>query len=77
MVMDEWNRNRSLQPDAARSKGDETERPGTRAGQDGRRRERLDDALEIGLQDTFPASDAVSVTQPQPSARDKDGMLKR
>jgi hypothetical protein len=28
--------------------------------------ERLDAALEVGLEATFPASDAVAVTQPAP-----------
>ena len=36
-----------------------------------RQNERLDDALERGLEETFPASDPVSVVQPPPSARDK------
>jgi hypothetical protein len=31
----------------------------------------LDEALEEGLKDTFPASDAVSVTQPSPSKEDR------
>jgi hypothetical protein len=31
---------------------------------------RLDDALEEGLQQTFPASDAVSVIQPTPTKGD-------
>ena len=31
---------------------------------------RLDEALEKGLKETFPASDAVSVTQPAPSRGD-------
>jgi hypothetical protein len=31
---------------------------------------RLDEALEEGLQETFPASDPVSVTQPPPSKGD-------
>ena len=31
---------------------------------------RLDEALEEGLQGTFPASDPVSVTQPPPSKAD-------
>jgi hypothetical protein len=31
---------------------------------------RLDDVLEEGLKQTFPASDAVSVTQPAPSRAD-------
>ncbi len=32
---------------------------------------RLDDALEEGLQETFPGSDPVSVTQPAPSKADQ------
>ena len=32
---------------------------------------RLDDALEVGLEETFPASDAVNVTQPPPSRADR------
>ena len=31
---------------------------------------RLDEALEAGLEETFPASDPVSVTQPPPSKGD-------
>ncbi len=31
----------------------------------------LDDALEEGLEETFPASDPVSVTQPSPSKDDR------
>jgi len=33
-------------------------------------RRRLDDALEEGLQQTFPASDAVSIIQPPPTKAD-------
>jgi hypothetical protein len=32
---------------------------------------RLDEALERGLEDTFPASDPVNVTQPPPSTTDR------
>ncbi|MEH2529390.1 hypothetical protein V1277_004233 [Bradyrhizobium sp. AZCC 1588] len=32
---------------------------------------RLDDALEEGLEETFPASDPVNVTQPAPSKGDQ------
>ena len=32
---------------------------------------RLDDALEEGLEETFPGSDPVSVTQPAPSKGDR------
>jgi hypothetical protein len=36
-----------------------------------RRKEELDDTLDLGLEDTFPGSDPVAVIQPPPSARDK------
>ena len=42
-----------------------------------RQRDKLDDALDRGLEETFPASDPVSVVQPQPSARDKNEAHKR
>jgi hypothetical protein len=32
---------------------------------------RLDEALEEGLEETFPASDPVNVTQPPPSRGDQ------
>jgi len=35
------------------------------------RKKRLDDALELGLEETFPASDPVAVTQPPHSLDDK------
>ena len=38
---------------------------------------RLEEALELGLEDTFPASDPVSVVQPPPSARDKTQARRR
>jgi hypothetical protein len=36
------------------------------------RQKALDEALDSGLEDTFPGSDPVAVTQPPPSARDKN-----
>lgn len=33
-------------------------------------RARLEKALEVGLEDTFPASDAVAVTEPAPTRPD-------
>jgi len=30
-------------------------------------RQRLEKALEVGLEETFPASDAVAVTEPAPA----------
>ena len=35
-------------------------------------KERLDKALEEGLEESFPGSDPVNVTQPAPSPQDKD-----
>jgi hypothetical protein len=35
---------------------------------------RLDKALEAGLEETFPGSDPVNVTQPAPSKKDKDAI---
>jgi len=40
---------------------------GTPAAEEKRR---LDDALEEGLEETFPGSDPVNVTQPPPSKED-------
>ncbi|HXW41262.1 MAG TPA: hypothetical protein VEK75_08675 [Xanthobacteraceae bacterium] len=48
-----------------------------RREQEAKRRSKLDDALERCLEDTFPGSDPVSVTQPPPSARDKKEAKKR
>ncbi len=45
-----------------RSKGDKA---------DSEEKRRLDDALEEGLEETFPGSDPVSVTQPAPSQGDQ------
>ena len=38
-----------------------------------KRKKSLDDKLEQGLEETFPGSDPVSITQPPPNARDKRG----
>lgn len=35
------------------------------------RKEKLDEALDHGLEETFPASDPVNLTQPPPSAADR------
>jgi len=38
---------------------------------DPKEKERLDQALETGLEDTFPASDPINVTQPPPTLADR------
>ena len=42
-----------------------------RREQDANQKKKLDDALELGLEGTFPGSDPVSVTQPPHSPHDK------
>ena len=45
-------------------------RTGAKVAEDTEKR-RLDDALQVGLQETFPGSDPVSVVQPAPSKGDR------
>ena len=78
--MDQWNRNRTLQPAAGLqrdAKDDAEHRDAKRRDREARRHERLDDELERGLEDTFPGSDPVSVTQPAHSVHDKNAAQKR
>ncbi len=35
------------------------------------RRRRIEESLELGLEETFPASDPVSIVQPPPNAYDR------
>jgi len=44
---------------------------------EGSEKRKLDDALEEGLEETFPASDPVNVTQPAPSKGDRHVRRKR
>lgn len=37
-----------------------------------KRRDPMEQALEQGLEESFPGSDPVNVTQPSPSKKDKD-----
>ena len=72
--MDEWNRNgRCSRMHDSIDRDDKARRK--RRGQDSR--EQLDDALEQGLEESFPGSDPVSVTQPPSSVYDKDEAKKR
>jgi hypothetical protein len=45
---------------------------GDRKQREADRRKSLDEALDCGLEDTFPGSDPVAVTQPPRSRWDKD-----
>jgi hypothetical protein len=42
-----------------------------RREQEASHKKMLEDALDVGLEDSFPGSDPVSVTQPPPSPYDK------
>jgi hypothetical protein len=45
-------------------------------GAKGTEKRRLDEALEEGLEETFPGSDPVSVSQPAPSKDDQPARRK-
>ena len=51
--------------------GPRTVAPVETGSADREEKRRLDDALEEGLEETFPASDPVNVTQPAPSKGDQ------
>ncbi len=68
--MDQWNKNRFSHADSAQS-GRHTKDPDEKREREARQRKKLDEALELGLEETFPGSDPVAVTQPPHSARDK------
>jgi hypothetical protein len=74
--MDQWNVNRSRPPDNAGFRSDSKDRDSKRRDED-KRRERLDAALDRGLEDTFPGSDPVSIIQPSGSVYDRRDAQKR
>ena len=69
--MDAVNGNRSLQADHAGLAEDAAGRKRKRQERDEKRKQSLDDRLERGLEDSFPGSDPVAVTQPPASPYDK------
>jgi hypothetical protein len=71
-MMDEFNKNRSLQPDHGDFERDGGDQDAKGRAQDTKRKQKLDEALERGLEDSFPGSDPVSVTQPPSNAYDKN-----
>lgn len=78
--MEQWSKHadRPFAPDYRRDERDianrELEQQAVkRRHREAQRRKALDDALDRGLEDTFPGSDPVAIVQPPPSARDKHG----
>ena len=69
-MMDKSNTTRSQARDHRDSEQD-TKEAGKDRERTERRKQRLDESLDRGLEDTFPGSDRVAVTQQPPSAHDK------
>jgi hypothetical protein len=79
-MMDQWNKHRSRQvayaglEDTGRGEAEAKRREKEeKEAKEAKRHAVLDEALELGLEESFPGSDPVSVTQPPPSAYDKPG----
>ncbi len=69
-MMDKSNTTRSQSLDHGDSEED-TKEAGKDRERTERRKQKLDESLDRGLEDTFPGSDPVAVTQPPSSAHDK------
>lgn len=68
---------RSTNPSKQQPRSDAGRRGGKHRRPDEEKNKNLDEALEHGLEETFPASDPVSVVQPPPSPRDKHEVAER
>ncbi len=68
-MMDEWNRSQKL--DRGAFDRDAKDQADKRREREEERKEALDEELDRGLEDTFPGSDPVAITQPPHSARDR------
>jgi hypothetical protein len=69
-MMHERNRSRSLPRNGSDFEGDDEDRA-ARRDRESQRKKAFDDSLEKGLEETFPGSDPVAVTQPPHSPHDK------
>ena len=76
-MMDEWSRTEALRADRGGIARDDKDPAARRRERLERRKEELDDTLDRGLEETFPGSDPVAITQPPPSAHDKRQALRR
>ncbi len=68
--MSEWDKNRSFQLNGAGFERDEPHSSGKRE-REAKSKKALDEQLDTGLEDTFPGSDPVAVTQPPHSPYDR------
>jgi hypothetical protein len=69
--MDQSNKNQSPRPGHAEFAADSDSDSAKRRERDAKRKQKLDEQLDQGLEDTFPGSDPVAVTQPPHSAYDR------
>ena len=69
-MMDEWNKNRPLPRERTGFERDD-ERRAARRDRESQRKKAFDESLEKGLEESFPGSDPVAVTQPPHSPHDK------
>jgi hypothetical protein len=70
-MKDEWASNQPLQANRGNVVRDDRDAATKRRERQERRKEALDETLDRGLEETFPGSDPVAITQPPHSARDK------
>ncbi len=68
--MNELDKSRSPPLDRADSERDDP-RPVRKREREAKSKELLDDQLDVGLEDSFPGSDPVAVTQPPHSPYDR------
>ena len=69
--MDQSNKNQSPRPGDVEFAADSDSDSAKRRERDAKRKQKLDEQLDQGLEDTFPGSDPVAVTQPTHSAYDR------
>jgi|GEM_PF-2681962 hypothetical protein len=74
--MDAWNRHRQPVSFESNGKNRQDRQEATRRAEQ-ERRAKLEQALEVGLEETFPGSDPVSVTLPPSSPYDRNEARKR
>jgi hypothetical protein len=78
--MDESTKNGSFQADRADAGRDEQgrhDKSNAKREQAETRKEKLDEALDVALEESFPASDPISIAQPPQSVYDKHDRQKR
>jgi hypothetical protein len=69
--MDERNRSELGHGERRKIARDAQDETAKRRRQQAKRKEELEKTLDRGLEDTFPGSDPVAITQPPHSRRDK------